>query len=235
MRRRSQSRQTAFFSMAVCDLSGVLMFFQMRSRRQPLLVKRSRKLKRRLLTFLLPAIAIVGWGAYKQLQSYWLKPDAIFVLGGHEDRERFAAKLAFEHPDLPIWVSSGSPKGYAERIFAKAGVRGDRLHLDYRAVDTVTNFTTLVDELKSHGIESVYLITSDNHMRRARLIGEIVFGTQGIAIKPVSVSSDASPESLEKCLRDGARSLLWLTTGSTGEILIPSQVKTHLKTFTPDS
>ncbi|WP_198648934.1 YdcF family protein, partial [Cyanothece sp. BG0011] len=118
-------------------------------------------------------------------------------------------------------VSSGSPQNYVTKIFTNAGISGDRLHLDYQAKDTVTNFTTLVKELKAQGIDSVYLITSDNHMNRARIIGEIVFGTQGITLKPLSVPSDDSPEPIEKIIRDGGRSFLWLLTGKTGETLLP--------------
>ncbi|GFE69244.1 protein of unknown function DUF218 [Chroococcus sp. FPU101] len=161
------------------------------------------------------------WWGYREVKSFFTPPEAIIVLGGHESRERFAAKLALEHPELPIWVSSGSPKAYVKRIFAKEGVNTNpaHLHLDYRAVDTVTNFTTLVNDLKKHGVDSVYLVTSDNHMRRARIVGEIVLGSQGIMIKPLAVPSDAPSEPIEKSLRDGARAVLWLIMGSTGEDL----------------
>lgn len=175
---------------------------------------KSKNQKLRLL--LLSAIAVSLWFGYKQVQSYLVQPEALFVLGGHEEREHFAAQLAKQYPHIPIWVSSGSPKDYAQRIFAKAGIKGDRLHLDYQASDTVTNFTSLVDQLKAQGIDSVYLITSENHMPRARIIGEIVFGSRGIILKPMSVPSDSPPESIRKSLRDGARAILWLTTGHTG-------------------
>ena len=145
--------------------------------------------------------------------------EAIFVLGGATKRERFAAEFAQQHPKLPIWVSSGSPKEYAQRVFARAGIDKSRIHLDYQAVDTVTNFTTLVDEFQAKGINSVYLITSSDHMRRARVIGEIVFGSRGITLKPVSVPSGRASEPTEKCLRDGARALLWVTSGHTGATL----------------
>jgi len=147
-------------------------------------------------------------------------PEAFLVLGGHEERERFAADLAQQYPQLPIWISSGSPRHYAQTIFAQAGINRDRLHFDYRAKDTVTNFTTLVDELKAEGIDSVYLITSENHMARAKIIGEIIFGSRGINFEPIAVPSDNPPEPLEKSLRDGARSILWLVTGHTGAILV---------------
>ncbi|MEA5536597.1 YdcF family protein [Crocosphaera sp. XPORK-15E] len=195
------------------------MLLKIRSPRPEIKVIPPRRAKIRIFP-LIPLLTLGLWFGYKQLQSYFVQPEAIFVLGGHEDRERFAAQLALKHPNLPIWVSSGSPEGYATKIFTKAGVNSDRLHLDYHAKDTVTNFTTLVKELKSQGIDSVYLITSDNHMNRARVIGEIVFGSQGIVLKPISVPSHGSPESLEKIVRDGGRSLLWLLTGKTGENLI---------------
>lgn len=155
--------------------------------------------------------------AYKWLTGVFQQPQAVLVLGGSLDREVFAAEFAKEHPNLPIWVSSGSNPEYSEWVFSEAGVAADRLHLDYRAVDTVTNFTTLVNEFKSRGINSIYLITSDYHMRRASVIGEIVLGSQGIDFKPVAVASGRSPESLNKAIRDGARAVLWVTTGQTGD------------------
>ena len=161
-------------------------------------------------------LAISCWFGYREIQSYDTEPEAVVVLGGHEAREKFAADLARKHPDLDIWVSSGSPQNYVEKIFAFRGIDSDRLHLNYRANDTVTNFTTLVDELKAQGIESVYLVTSDNHMTRARIIGEIVFGSHGIIIKPIAVPSQLPSEPLVKSLRDSARAIFWLLTGYTG-------------------
>jgi uncharacterized SAM-binding protein YcdF (DUF218 family) len=110
----------------------------------------------------------------------------------------------------------GSNKEYAQWIFSQAGIDLSRVHLDYQAVDTVTNFTTLVDELKSQGVESVYLVTSDDHMLRARVIGEIVLGSRGISFQPLPVPSGRSPEPIEKVIRDGVRSILWVTTGYSG-------------------
>lgn len=156
-----------------------------------------------------------------------MRPKAIFVLGGAKEREKFAAEFARQHPDLHIWVSGGSPEWYTHKIFAKAGIDRSRLHLDRRALDTVENFTTLVDEFKAQGIESIYLITSDYHMRRACVIGEIVLGSRGIMLKPVPVPSGKSPEPMGKAIRDGARAILWVTTGYTGADLRQSQDKAN--------
>lgn len=169
-----------------------------------------------IVKLLVTGLVISCWFGYREVQSYRVRPEAIVVLGGHEAREKFAADLARKYPHLDIWVSSGSPQNYVERIFAFRGIESDRLHLNYRADDTVTNFTTLVDELKASGIESVYLVTSDNHMTRARIIGEIVFGSRGIIIKPMTVPSQSPSEPLIKSIRDSARAIFWLVTGYTG-------------------
>jgi len=178
--------------------------------------RRYKRLRTSFSFWFLVGLVIACWFGYLQLKSELLKPQALLVLGGATEREVFAAKFAQKHPQLPIWVSSGSNPEFAEWVFSEAGIKSDRLHLDYRAVDTVTNFTTLVDELKARGIESVYLITSDDHMRRAQIIGEIVLGSRGISFKPVAVPSGRTPEPVEKAVRDGARAILWLTTGYTG-------------------
>lgn len=162
------------------------------------------------------AVALALWFTYDQLRNYWEQPQAALVLGGSTERERFAAKFARQHPNLPIWVSGGSTKAWAEQVFTKAGINRDRVHLDYQAIDTVTNFTTVVDQLKAQDIHSIYLITSDYHMRRARIIGEIILGSRGISFKPVAIPSQRPPEPLVKALGDGSRALLWVTTGSTG-------------------
>ena len=179
-----------------------------------------RRAKGRLFRCLILVLPLVLWLGNKEVKSYFQKPQAVLVLGGSTaalEREKFAAKFALQYPDLPIWVSGGSPnQRYTKRVFAKAGIDPTRLHLDYQAVDTVTNFTTLVDDLQARGIHSVYLITSDYHMRRARIIGEIVLGSRGIDFKAVRVPSDRAPESIEKAIRDGGRAIVWLITGHTG-------------------
>lgn len=172
-----------------------------------------------LFAWLFPVLAVSFWVAYKQVESYLVRPKAIFVLGGDPEREKFAAQFANYYPDLPIWVSGGAPKEYVQGVFKKEGIDLSRVRLDYQAVDTVTNFTSLVEELQERGINSVYLITSDYHMFRSRVIGEIVFGSRGITIKPLAIPTEKSSEPIEKVIRDGGRAILWLTTGYTGASL----------------
>jgi uncharacterized SAM-binding protein YcdF (DUF218 family) len=186
--------------------------------------KSSRSFSRglKLLTLISPVLL---WFTYKQIRS-WETPQAVLMLGGSTsalEREKFTAKFVSEHPnlkDLEIWISSGGSgkyDNYVKKIFIKAGINSERIHFDEQAVDTVTNFTTLVDELKSKGVTSIYLVTSDYHLRRAEVIAEVVLGSRGIVFKSVAVPSTESPEPLEKTIRDGARAILWVITGSTGK------------------
>ncbi len=161
------------------------------------------------------AVVVVGMSV-KVVKGYFQEPQAILVLGGSIAREAFAADLARQFSHLEVWVSGGSNPEYAQWLFTEAGISLERLHLDYEAVDTVTNFTTLVDEFKAREITSVYLVTSDDHMRRAQVIGEIVLGSRGIDYKPLAVPSGREPEPLEKAVRDGVRAILWVVTGKTG-------------------
>ena len=190
------------------------MFIRLRAKAESKLVDPSptNKFKHLLLLSIVATSLCVGFKPATEIVS---SPEALLVLGGHEERERYAARLAKENPQLPIWISSGSPQEYAQKIFANAGISSDRLNFDYRASDTVTNFTTLVDDLEANGIDSVYLITSENHMHRAKIIGDIVFGSRGIKYQPVAVPSKNPPEPMKKILRDGIRAVFWLVTGRT--------------------
>lgn len=148
-------------------------------------------------------------------------PQAILTLGGGRDREEFTAEFAQKYPNLDIWVSSGIPPEQALTIFESSDISQHRLHLDYRAVDTVTNFTSLVDDLKSDQIQHIYLITSGFHMPRARAIATLVLGSQGITFTPVSIPSPKPRESIVRIVRDSGRSLLWIVSGRTGASLNP--------------
>ena len=151
-------------------------------------------------------------------------PQAIFVLGGDGERMRFAAEFWRSHKDLDIWVSDyQSSLEYYRQIFQRFDVPNQQLHLDGRATDTVTNFTTLAKDFTDQKLQHIYLITSDYHLTRSRAIGTIVFGSQGIVVTPLAVPSSGNmSESLLRVLRDCGRSLLWIFSGKTGSSLNPN-------------
>ena len=144
------------------------------------------------------------------------QPQAILTLGGNPEREVLAAKLASQNSKLRVWVSSGSNEQIAQRIFREAGIPQERYVLDYHATDTVSNFTSLIADFKQHQLKHVYLITSDYHMPRARTVGTIILGSQGIVFTPMEVRTESDREPIVKTLRDIGRSILWIFSGHTG-------------------
>ena len=85
-------------------------------------------------------------------------PQLVLVLGGDVDRERLGARLA-RQLDLPLLVSGGSNREYAEWMLSEERFNPDRVTLDYRARDTLSNFTSVVDELQADGVRHVLLVT----------------------------------------------------------------------------
>jgi uncharacterized SAM-binding protein YcdF (DUF218 family) len=156
-------------------------------------------------------------------------PQAILTLGGGQEREQFAALFAQNHPSLEVWVSSGMRPDRSRALFQVAGISEERVHLDCRAVDTVTNFTSLVADFKQKNVRHLYLITADFHMTRAQAIATFVLGSQGIMFTPIPIPDLApnrqhAPESWPRTLRDSGRAILWILTGRTGASLNPEPV-----------
>lgn len=152
------------------------------------------------------------------------QPQAIFVLGGDFHRLKQAAELAKQNSQLEIWVSD-FPRLYQFNFntLQQLGVSSSRIHFDFCATDTVTNFTCTLPLLRKQSIFHVYLVTSDYHLPRAKTIAFFVFGSQGIVITPIpSDSQGAKPEPMVKIVRDSVRCLLWLLTGKTGACLNPN-------------
>lgn len=142
-------------------------------------------------------------------------PQMILVLGGDRARERVAAHLA-RADGLPVVVSGGTNPEYATWLFReREGLPADQVRLDYRARDTLTNFTSLVDDLRQARIRHVLLVTSTDHMERALLVGRIVAGSRGIHLTPVAVpcGHGCVRETREKIWGDGLRAAVWVVSG----------------------
>ena len=151
-------------------------------------------------------------------RGLWLPPlpppQLILVLGGDVAREQEAARLA-RRLGLPLLVSGGSNPEYAAWEFRREGLHPGQVLLDYRAHDTLSNFTSVADDLKRSKVRSVLLVTSSDHMPRALLVGRIVAGSRGIGLTPVAVPCGhrCIPERKGKVWGDGLRAALWVVTG----------------------
>ena len=141
-------------------------------------------------------------------------PELVLVLGGDVDRERVGARLA-RQLELPLLVSGGSNREYAKWLLQEERMNPELVTLDYRARDTLSNFTSLVDEFQSEGIQHVLLVTSENHLPRSMAVGQVVAGSRGIRLTgvPVACSADCEQEVRLKQIRDWLRAMAWVITG----------------------
>lgn len=164
-------------------------------------------------------VALLAGGLLWLSRGWWWPrppaPQIILVLGGDKDRELAAAEIA-RRDGLPVVVSGGTNPEYAHWIFEeRQGLPPHQVQLDYRARDTLSNFTSLVDDLRRARVRSAVLVTSTDHMPRALLVGRIVAGSRGISLTPRSVScgSLCVRERRSKIWGDGLRAALWVVTG----------------------
>lgn len=143
-------------------------------------------------------------------------PSAIVVLGGGIERELLAASLARKTPQLAVIVSSGSLLPCLRQYFeVQAGIAPARLHADFRATDTLSNFTATLPLLQRAGHRHVVLVTSDGHLPRARVMAWLIWGSHGIVFSPAVVRQSVAAESDLKTVVDAVRALSWLVAGDT--------------------
>ena len=141
-------------------------------------------------------------------------PKLVFVLGGDIDREIAGMEIA-KQLKLPLLISGGSNPEYANWLIENKGMSSYLITKDYRAIDTFTNFTSVIDELKEENVSHILIVTSDYHVNRAKSIGQIIAGSRGIKITSLSIpcSSECIKESNNKKNIDILRSITWVATG----------------------
>ncbi len=152
-------------------------------------------------------------------------PQLILVLGGDINREIAGIKIA-KQLNLPILISGGSNLEYSNWLIKKENIPSSLVKRDYRAKDTLTNFTYIVDELWQEEVNHILLITSDYHLNRAKIIGEIISGSRGIRVTSLSVpcSSFCKEEGNRKRHIDLLRAIAWVTTGKDLKQILPKAI-----------
>ena len=162
------------------------------------------------------------------------QPQVILVLGGDIDREIAGIKIAKEL-NLPLIVSGGSNSQFSDWLIKEAGISEDLVKRDYRAKDTLTNFTSIIDDLNEEAITHILLITSKYHIDRAKVVGEIIASSRGIRMTSLSIpcksfcSVKAKKESIQKKNIDFLRSIIWVLIGKDIKPFVPNFLKYHFK------
>lgn len=141
-------------------------------------------------------------------------PQLVLVLGGCGPGTNGCPVGASARSTL--LVSGGSNREYAEWMLNEERFNPDRATLDYRARDTLSNFTSVVDELKADGVRHVLLVTSEDHLPRSMAVGQVVAGSRGIQLTgiPVACREDCTQEGRLKQWSDWLRAVAWVMTGS---------------------
>ncbi|MDJ0732916.1 MAG: YdcF family protein [Nostocaceae cyanobacterium] len=138
--------------------------------------------------------------------------DAAFVLGGSIVREIHVAKLAKQHPQIPILISRGSPEPCIWKIFHREAAQMQQVWLEGCADSTFGNFYYSLPILQRWGVRKVKLITSPTHLPRAKWMAQIILGSHGIWVETEVVQEQGIPGNREygwKTGLDVTRSLFW--------------------------
>ena len=162
------------------------------------------------------------------------QPQVILVLGGDIAREIAGIKISKEL-NIPLIISGGSNSQFSDWLINEGGISKDLVKRDYRAKDTLTNFTSIIDDLNEEGITHILLITSKYHIKRAKVVGEIIASSRGIRLTSLSIpcksfcSVKGQKESVPKKNIDFVRSIIWVTTGKDIKPLVPNFLKYHFE------
>jgi hypothetical protein len=129
--------------------------------------------------------------------------------------------LSKEHP-IRIWISTGRPRPEIARMSSQLGIERSRIELDYRAIDTVTNFTTMAAKMSAANISTVYVVTDVTHIDRAMIIADVILAYYGI--RPIAAPSPNTTHRVNEWAirgwRDYLRCIIWFYTGKSGAHLI---------------
>jgi hypothetical protein len=132
------------------------------------------------------------------------------------------ARHLTQRKPIRIWISTGRPRPEITRISNHTSIGSARIELDYRAVDTITNFTTMAPKMSAANISTVYVVTDVTHIDRAMIIANVVLGYYGI--KPVAAPSPNTTKREREWIirgwRDYLRSVIWFYTGKSGAHLM---------------
>jgi uncharacterized SAM-binding protein YcdF (DUF218 family) len=161
----------------------------------------------------LSLVIVVGWLSHITWRLSRTGPTDLFlVLGGGIEREIYAAQLAKQYPQMPILISQGSADPCIWIAFRLAQAPMDNVWLEKCARSTFDNYYFSIPWLQKRKVRRVRLITSTSHLPRARWMGQILLGAQGIWVDFDIISTLGKPgnqEEWHKTAIDLGRAIGW--------------------------
>ena len=165
-------------------------------------------------------LAISGLSAlriWQVVSARWHPVDALLVPGGTPYRERYAAQLSRQHPELKVLVSAGSPDPCVWLIYDKAAAPKANVWTEHCAKNTFENFMYAIPILKSWHAHRVQVLSEEPQIQRVRPMANVMLGSNGILAEPVLVPNTSS---------EPLHHPVWLDVIAACAWVIPSQVVT---------
>ncbi len=137
---------------------------------------------------------------------------SFLVLGGSITREIYTANLISKYPYIPVLISQGSPDPCILLIFRREKAHLHNVLLEKCAHSTFDNYYYALPILRQWNVHKVKVITSATHLPRAKWLGQIILGSQGIWVEMEIVPETGIPgnnEHILKTIVDVSRSLIW--------------------------
>ena len=126
--------------------------------------------------------------------SFGPAPEVLLILGGSRERELAAASTVTQLPLVRAVILSSGVLTQDELRTAVLEAGGSaQCAVDRSAVDTLTNFTSLVPTFAAAGVNSVAVATDRSHMRRAYALAFIVLGSCAIQVESVVANPMNAP------------------------------------------
>jgi uncharacterized SAM-binding protein YcdF (DUF218 family) len=139
--------------------------------------------------------------------------EIVLHLGGNWRRIQRTIQQAKWCPNSMVVISSEGNQGLIREALAQARIRPERVVFDAAAYDTVGNFTDTYPLIRRLNGRTVYVVTSDWHMRRAMAIARVCYFGRGIRAVACPWPDNPSKKDLGGACWDLWRTLQWRLTG----------------------
>lgn len=145
-------------------------------------------------SFLLTCIFVLGGIMFKLTSpndcDFILSNDSIFVLTGDFRRIPFAMQQTEKYPDSDLYIIGVAP----DAQYTNAG----RARLETDSKSTYQNATAIRDIAQKSGLDRLVLITTEDHMQRAKYLVQSELPRVQIVACPVALSEMSPSRRLER-------------------------------------
>jgi len=156
--------------------------------------------------FLLIGIFVLGGIIFKLATpnncDFISESDSIFVLTGDYRRIPFAMKQAEKYPDSDLYIIGVAPDSEYKHT--------DRAIVESDSKSTYQNAVAIRDIVERSGLDRIVVITTEDHMRRAKYLIQSELPETKIIACPVALSEMPPARRLERWMIEYAKYLVTL-------------------------